>query len=107
MANTPLFRIKRCCLNGRIVFTSKADGERVASGLSHDDVIEAVVNAPAIYKVLRSRSTARTVRTERLYVVVGLTHDAVIVYTKGALRRFAGEDHFYVFISTKRSVDDD
>ena len=107
MASPPLFRIKRCCLTGRVVFTSKADDERVASGLSHDDVIEAVVNAPALYKTVRSRSTARAVRTERLYVVVGLTHDAVIVYTKGAIRRFAGADYFYIFVSAKRFIDDE
>jgi hypothetical protein len=48
-----LLRIKRCCLTKRIVFTSKAQDERVASGLSEGDVIEAVVNAPVIYKTLR------------------------------------------------------
>lgn len=78
MATRPLFRIKRCCLN-----------------------------APAIYKTLRSRANPHSVRAERLYVIVGLTHDAVIIYTKGALRRFAGEDYFYIFISAKRSVGDD
>jgi len=34
-----------------------------------------------------------------------LTHDSLLVYTKGALRRHAGEEHFYVFISAKRSID--
>ena len=41
-----------------------------------------------------------------LYVVVGFTHDAVLVYSKGVLRRFAGEDYFYVLVSAKRSVED-
>lgn len=83
----------------------KADAERVADRLTEEDVIESIVNAPAIYKTLRSRSSLRRARRERLYVIIGLTHDAVLVYTKGALRRFAGEDQFYVLVSAKRSVE--
>ena len=105
MSERPLLRIKRCCLTGRLVFTEKADDERVSSGLTRDDVREAIVNAPAVYKTLRSRS-GRQRRTERLYVILGITHDAVLVYTKGALRRFQGEEHFYVLVSAKRSVED-
>jgi hypothetical protein len=103
---SPLLRIKRCCLTDRVVFTEKADAERVAGGLSRFDVVEAVVNAPAIYKTLRSRSARRASRGERLYVVVGFTHEGIFVYTKGALRRIAGEDWFYLFVSAKRSVPD-
>ena len=69
-STAPLLRIKRCCLTGRVIFGSKADAERVAGHLSLDDVLEAVVNAPAIYKTLRSRSTRRAARNERLYVIV-------------------------------------
>lgn len=101
-----LLRIKRCCLIGRVVFTEKAEDEHLADGLARDDVIEAVVNAPAIYKTLRSRARRRRARWERLYVIVGLTHEGILVYTKGALRRHSGQDHFYVFVSAKRSVDD-
>ena len=100
-----LLRIKRCCLTGRVVFTAKADAERVEDGLTREDVIEAVANAPAIYKTLRSTSRHRSSRHERVYVIVGFTHDALLVYTKGVLRRIAGEDHFYVLISAKRSVE--
>ena len=103
---SPLLRIKRCCLTGRIVFTDKAQAERLAGGLTEDDVIEAVVNAPAIYKTLRSRSPSRSLRSERLYVIVGLTHDGLLVYTKGVLRRFGAEDVFYVLVSAKRSVEE-
>jgi hypothetical protein len=92
-------------LTGRVVFTAKADAERVASGLTEDDVVESIVNAPAIYKTLRSRSVHRATPGERLYVIVGLTHDAILVYTKGMLRRRAGEDYFYVLVSAKRSVE--
>jgi hypothetical protein len=101
-----LLRIKRCCLDGRIVFTEKAEDEHLADGLARDDVVEAVVNAPAIYKTLRSQSLRRPTRRETLYVVVGFTHDGVLVYTKGAIRRHAGQDYFYVFVSAKRSVED-
>jgi hypothetical protein len=102
---SPLLRIKRCCLIGRLVFTAKADAERVASALTEDDVVESIVNAPAIYKTLRSRSTHRAGRDDRLYVIVGLTHDALLVYTKGILRRRGGEDYFYVLVSAKRSLE--
>jgi hypothetical protein len=105
MPTSPLFRIKRCCLLGRIVFTEKAEDEHLADALSRDDVIEAVVNAPAIYKTLRARSPRRGIRYESLYVVLGITHEGILVYTKGALRRHAGEEHFYVFVSAKKSVD--
>lgn len=101
-----LLRIKRCCLTKHVVFTSKAQDERVASSLSEDDVIEAVVNAPVIYKTLRSRSPRRVRRMERLYVVVGITHEGIIVYTKGALRQEQGEEHFYIFVSAKRAIED-
>ena len=104
--STILLRIKRCCLMKRIVFTSKAQDERVASGLSEGDVVEAVVNAPVIYKTLRSRSPHRVRRAERLYVIVGITHEGIIVYTKGALRRDQGEEHFYIFVSAKRAIED-
>jgi len=95
-----------CCLTGRVIFSGKADAERVAGRLSLDNVLEAVVNAPAIYKTLRSRSTRRAVRHERVYVIVGFTHEGIFVYTKGALRRFAGEDWFYLFVSAKRSFEE-
>jgi hypothetical protein len=103
---SPLLRIKWCCLNERLVFTAKADVERVAGGLARGDVIEAIVNAPAIYKTLRSRSSHRGSRAERLYVIVGFSHDGLLVYTKGALRRFEGEDFFYLLVSAKRSIED-
>jgi YgiT-type zinc finger domain-containing protein len=74
---TPLLRIKRCCLTGRVVFSEKADAERTAGHLALDDVLEAVVNAPAIYKTLRSRSNRRAARSERLYVIVGFTHEGI------------------------------
>jgi hypothetical protein len=75
------------------------------SPLALEGVLEAVVNAPAIYETLRSRSTRRDAQNERLYVIVGFTHEGIFVYTKGALRRFAGEGWFYLFVSAKRSFE--
>jgi hypothetical protein len=77
----------------------------VAGGLSHDDVVEAIVNAPAIYKTLRSRSVGKHSRSEKLYVIIGITHEGILVYTKGALRQVGGEETFYLLVSAKRSVE--
>ncbi|HKY37985.1 MAG TPA: hypothetical protein VJN18_18715 [Polyangiaceae bacterium] len=41
---------------------------------------------------------------ELLSIIVGMTHEGIVVYTKGALRRHAGQEHFYVFVSAKRSI---
>jgi hypothetical protein len=66
MPASPLLRIKRCCLLGRVIFTEKAEDERVSDGLAREDVVEAVVNAPAIYKTLRASTSQRAGRRERL-----------------------------------------
>lgn len=73
-----------------------------ADDITADEVVEAVMNAPAITKVLRSRSPKRAVRRERLYVIVGSTYDGLLVYTKGTIRRIAGEETYYFFVSSKR-----
>ena len=97
-----LVRIKRLLLSGRYLFSLKAEMEMLADDLSASDIVEAIVNAPAITKVLRSRSVKRAAAGERLYVIVGSTYDGLLVYTKGTIRRVAGEDTYYFFISSKR-----
>ena len=82
---------------------SKAEGELVADGLTHDSVFEAIMNAPAITKTLRS-TMPRSGRRETLYVINGLTYDGLAIYTKGKIARFAGQEVFYVLISSKRSL---
>ena len=77
----------------------------MAGGLSHADVIEAIVNAPAVYKTLRSRALVKQRRNEKLYVVIGITHEGILVYTKGALRNLEGEEVFYLLVSAKRSIE--
>jgi hypothetical protein len=99
--------IKRLLLQGRVIFTVKAEGEMYRNGLSDDDVIEAIINAPAIYKKLRSKSDRRRTRREMLYVIVGATYNGVVIYTKGTIRKQARRDVFYVLVSAKRALDSD
>jgi hypothetical protein len=61
-----LIRIKRLVLARRIVITHKAQLEMEADDLSEEDVVEAIVNAHRINKVLRSRSPYRSHPDEKL-----------------------------------------
>lgn len=99
-----LVRIKRLAIARRIEFTIKAEEERLRDGLSVEDVLESIVNANAIKKVLRSRSTTRLRARERLYVIESPTFTGTWVYTKGAIRRKSGEEVFYVFVSAKLAI---
>ena len=54
-----LARIKRLVIARRVELTLKAEAERLRDGLTVEDVLESIVNANAIKKVLRSRSSAR------------------------------------------------
>ena len=96
-----LVRIKRLAVARRVEFTIKATEERLRDGLSVEDVLESIVNANAIKKVLRSRSSARRRRVERLYVIESPTFTGIWVYTKGTIRQKDGEETFYVFVSAK------
>lgn len=100
-----LIRIKRLVLARRVIFTAKAESEMYADGLTHELVFEAIMNAPAITKTLRSRSP-RLGRRETLYVIKGLTYDGLTIYTKGKFAKDEGREVFYVLISSKRSTDE-
>lgn len=99
-----LVRIKRLAVARRVEFTAKAEQERLRDGLSVDDVLESIVNANAIKKVLRSRAPARRHASERLYVIESPTFTGTWVYTKGTIRRKGGEEVFYVFVSAKLAI---
>ena len=99
-----LVRIKRLVIARRVEFTMKATEERLRDGLSVEDVLESIVNANAIKKVLRSRSVQRVEARERLYVIESPTFTGTWVYTKGTLRRKGGREVFYVFVSAKLAV---
>jgi len=96
-----LVRIKRLVVAGRIEFTAKAEAERLRDGLSVEDVLESILNANAIKKILRSRSPRRWAPAERLYIIESPTFGGTWVYTKGTIRRKGEAEVFYVFISSK------
>ena len=99
-----LTRIKRLVISRKVLFTEKADQEMAIDDLTPELVFEAIINAPAIFKTLRSREP-HTGRQERLYVIKGMTFDGIDVYTKGKILRKDGVEIFYVLISSKRSTD--
>jgi hypothetical protein len=75
----------------------------LADHLTRTDVLEAILNASGIYKVIRSRSPRRTRRRENLYVILGFTYDNVLIYTKGKFQKEDGDDVYYILISSKRA----
>lgn len=99
-----LSRIKRLAVARRIVLTRKAEEEMDADGLSEDEVIESIVNARRIAKVIRSTRRGASAPVEKLYVIKGLTFANVLVYTKGKIVRDAGQETFYILISSKRAT---
>lgn len=99
-----LIRIKRLVISRRVLFTEKAELEMARDALTPELVYETILNAPAIFKVLRSRNP-KTKKAERLYVIKGLTFDGLEIYTKGKILKKEGVDIFYVLISSKRSTD--
>ncbi len=80
-----LVRIKRAVLAGHFAFCEKARIEMETDGLTESDVAESIINAVAIHKRLRSRSSVRSCRLEYLYVIQSTTFDGVMVYSKGKL----------------------
>jgi hypothetical protein len=101
-----LTRIKRAVLDGRYAFSKKAGEEMEANGLSELDALEAIANAVAIYKTLRSRSPHRSRRSEKLYVIQSTNLEGVLLYTKGKFVMMSGVETYYFLISAKRSVTD-
>ena len=99
-----LVRIKRLVIARQVLFTLKAEGEMAAESLTPELVYESILNAPSIFKVLRSRNP-NTNEVEKLYVIKGLTFDGLDIYTKGKILTKKGVDVFYVLISSKRSTD--
>lgn len=97
-------RIKRLIISRRVLFTEKADLEMARDSLTPEMIYEAILNAPAIFKVLNSRNP-RTRKAEKLYVIKGLTFDGLEIYTKGKILKKEGVDVFYVLVSSKRSTD--
>ncbi|MSS73237.1 MAG: hypothetical protein EXS64_17375 [Candidatus Latescibacteria bacterium] len=99
-----LIRIKRLIIAGKIIFTEKAEDEMNRDDLTPELISEAILNAPAITKILRSRNSQSRHR-ETLYVIKGLTFDGLLIYTKGKILIHQQQEVFYVLISSKRSTD--
>ena len=62
-------RIKRLVVARHVVFTEKAETEMVADSLTPELVYESILNAPAIFKILRSRNP----RTKTCHLADGVT----------------------------------
>lgn len=71
------------------------------SGLTDAEVVESLLNARSIAKVLRSRSRFRSHSREKLYIIKGLSDDGTLIYTKGKIARHGGAEVFYVLVSSK------
>ena len=97
-------KIKRLVISRKILFTEKAECEMAEESLLPEDIYEAILNAPSIFKTLRSRNP-RSQKFEKLYVIKGLTFDGIAIYTKGKILTKEGVEIFYVLISSKRSTD--
>jgi hypothetical protein len=73
-------------------------------GLTPELVYEAILNAPVIFKKVRS-SNPRTGKKEKLYIIKGMTFEGIDIYTKGKIISKERVHLFYVLISSKRSTD--
>ena len=98
-----LLKIKRLILDGHYHITDKADAEMYVNGLINTDVLEAIMNAHKIDKVMKSTSRGKTHKDEKVYVIQGLTYDNILIYTKGTIKKADGRDILYILISGKRS----
>jgi elongation factor P--beta-lysine ligase len=99
-----LVRIKRAVLAGRYFFSDKAAIEMEIDGLTEDDVAESILNAVAIYKTIRSRTSIRGKATKHLYVIQSPNFDGLAIYTKGKLVSSGGVEVYYFLISSKRAL---
>jgi len=99
-----LIYIKRLMMAEKYILTQKAADELAADGLSEQELVEAVVFAKGISKVIRSKSIFREESREKLYIIKGRSLSNAVIYTKGVIRRYRQGDVFYVLVSSKRSL---
>ena len=98
-----LTKIKKLVIARKVLFTTKARDERRSDGLTVEDVLESIVNAPSINKTLRSTSPLRQSKKEKLYVIISSSYDGKLIYTKGTIRKVDGVEEFYIMVSSKWS----
>ncbi len=77
-----------------------------SDGLATTDVVESIVNAQRIDKIIRSRSAGASRRGEKLYVIKSFNYTGTLIYTKGRFGREEEGEVFYVLISAKLSTTD-
>ena len=99
-----LIRIKRAVLAGRYVFSEKARTEMEIDGITELDVAESLLNAVAIYKIIRSKSPYRRGKRENLYVIQSTNLEGLPIYSKGKLVKEQGQDFYYFLISSKKGM---
>jgi hypothetical protein len=76
-----LARIRRLAPRRRFIFTKKVDKKLESFSLTRDLVLEAIYNAPTIYKTVRSKNPRKgTVETQ--YVLKGRTFDGQFIEAK-------------------------
>ncbi len=98
-----LKRIKQLVMARKVRFTEKATLEMKIDDLLPEMIFEAIWNAPGIFKAIRSKNP-QTGKRETLYIIKGLTLDGMLIYTKGKISNYEGQEVFYVIISSKRST---
>src|SRR5262245_15335529 len=96
-----LVRIKKLVERGSVLFTEKAEAEIELDELEDVDVLESILNADRIDKIIRSRSRYRQFSGEKLYVIQSYSNAGTFIYTKGTIRKEAGHETFYVLVSAK------
>jgi hypothetical protein len=99
-----LIRIKRAILAGRYAFSEKARAEMEIDGITELDVAESLLNAVAIYKIIRSKSPYRRGKRENLYVIQSTNLEGLPIYSKGKLVKEQGQDFYYFLISSKKAL---
>jgi TolB-like protein len=98
-----LIKIKRLIISNQYIFTKKAELEMFADSLTEEDVLESIVNANGIKKVIRSTSSHAS-GNEKLYIIESFTYDGILVYTMGSIKRLEGKEYFYLLISSKKAI---
>ena len=98
-----LKKIKRLIIQGKYIFTAKADAELLVDGLTQADALESILNA-AIVRSKKSRSQWRKERDEKMYIIESFTYDGTLIYTKGVIRQQGSIETFYIIVSAKRST---
>lgn len=96
-----LTRIKRLIIQQKYLFTEKATLDRIADGLSEEDVLEAILNSTFV-RSKKSRSPWRRGKNEHIYIIESFTYGGVLVYTKGVIRSMYRQETFYIFVSAKK-----